>query len=141
MLLRQYFLSLQVLSGLSGLSWGSGMAKTWGNINARLNQIHPIRESDKQDPGVHDPAHKENVDTYGSDDEDAPTPGTLESLEHGRRLAVMRKTLRTWRKRAGLKGSPELMSYEEGKYDADWTKGICPQLEGRISMTEEPNYA
>ena len=138
MLLRQYFLSLQVLSSLSGLSWGSGMAKTWGGINAQLNTMHPIRESDKQDPAVHDPAAKGNVDTYGSDDEDAPTPGTQESVEHGRKLAVMRKTLRRWRKTAGISMDAELPSHEEEKFDADWTKGICPQLEGRIKMTEEP---
>ena len=137
MILRQYFMSLQVLAGMSAFSWGSGMASKWGNIDARMAQINPLREDDRVDPGVHDPAHKGNVDDYGSDDEDAPTPGTQESIVHGRQLSIMRKTLRKWRKHAGLKGDPQLATYEEERYDADWTKGICPQLEGRITLTEE----
>lgn len=137
MTLRQYFMSLQVLSGLTGnIGWGSGMASTWGGINAKLNEIHPIRESDKEDPSVHDPAHKGNVDDYGSDDEDAPTPGTEESIEHGKKLAIMRKTLRKWRKYAGLNGDASLPSNEEEKHQVDWTRGICPLLDGRITMTE-----
>ena len=137
MILRQYFMSLQVLSGLSTFSWGTGMASTWGQINAQMNEMHPIRESDDIDPTTHDPAYKGNVDTYSSDDEDAPAPGTQESIEHGKRLAVMRKTLRRWRKYAGLKGDAELPTNQEEDFDADWTKGICPRLEGRIKMTEE----
>ena len=138
MMLRQYFMSLKVLSGMTGnMAWGSGMASTWGAVNAELSQIHPMRESDKVDPAFHDPAEKGNVDTYGSDDEDAPTPGTQESVEHGKKLAIMRKTLRRWRKYAGLKGDPALATHQEEKHDADWTKGICPLLDGRVKMTEE----
>ena len=139
MVLRQYFMSLKVLSGMTGnMAWGQGMASTWGAINAKMNTIHPIQESDKVDPEFHDPANKGNVDDYGTDDEDAPTPGTKESVEHGKKLAIMRKTLRRWRKYAGLKMDGELPSHEEEKFDADWTKGICPLLDGRIKMTEEP---
>ena len=101
--------------------------------------MHPVRDNDKTDPKQHDPASKENVDDYGSDDEDAPTPGTLESVEHGKKLAVMRKTLRRWRKYAGLKGDSSLPTTHEEEFSrqADWKKGICPQLENRIQMTEE----
>ena len=137
MLLRQYFMSLQVLAGMSVGSWGTGMSQTWGGIDAEMNRMHPVRDNPDIDPASHDPAAKGNVDDYGSDDEDAPMPGTQESVEHGRRLAIMRKTLRRWRKHAGLKGDPSLMTYEEEKFDADWSKGICPQLEGRIKLTEE----
>ena len=139
MILRQYFMSLKVLSGMTGkMAWGKGMASTWGAINAEMNTIHPIRESDKVDPAYHDPAEKGNVDDYGTDDEDAPTPGTHESVVHGKKLAIMRKTLRRWRKYAGLKMEGDLPSHEEEKFDMDWTKGICPLLDGRITMTEEP---
>lgn len=137
MILRQYFMSLQVLAGMSTSSWGTGLAQTWGGIDAQMNQIHPIRESTDVDPAKHDPAYKGNVDTYESDDEDAPAPGTQESIEHGRRLAIMRKSLRKWRAFAGLEGDASLPSAEEEKFEADWTKGICPQLEGRIKLTEE----
>lgn len=137
MILRQYFLSLRVLTGMSGnMAWGQGMASTWGNIGAEMNKIHPIRESDR--PEWHDPAEKGNVDDYGEDDYDAPAPGTQDSVEHGRKLAIMRKTLRKWRKHAGLKMDGNLPSHEEEKFGADWTNGICPLLDGRIKMTEEP---
>ena len=139
MILRQYFMSLKVLSGMTGnMAWGQGMASTWGAINAELNTMHPIRESDKVDPAYHDPAAKGNVDDYGTDDEDAPLPGTQESVEHGKKLAIMRKTLRRWRKYAGMRMDGDLPSHKEEKFDMDWTKGICPLLDGRIKMTEEP---
>ena len=138
MILRQYFMSLQVLSNISGnFAWGKGMASTWGSINAQMNTIHPVRENDKVDPQFHDPAKKGNVDDYGSEDEDAPMPGTIESVEHGKTLAIMRKTLRRWRKYAGIKQDGDLPSHQEEKFDADWTKGICPLLDGRIKMTED----
>lgn len=137
MILRQYFMSLRVMAGMSGnMAWGQHMASMWGNIGAQLNTMHPIRESDR--PEWHDPAEKGNVDDYGSDDEDAPTPGTQGSVEHGRKLAIMRKTLRRWRKYAGLKMDGDLPSHEEERYDANWTNGICPLLDGRIKTTEEP---
>ena len=137
MILRQYFMSLKVISGMANFSWGSGMAETWGAIQGRMHQIHALRDNPNGHPADHDPAAKGNVDTYTSDDEDAPTPGTQESVEHGRRLAIMRKTLRRWRKYAGLEGHPDLATNQEEMWDADWTKGICPQLEGRIKITEE----
>ena len=137
MILRQYFMSLKVISGMANFAFGSGMAETWGAIQARMHQIHALRDNPNGHPADHDPAAKGNVDTYTTDDEDAPTPGTQESVEHGRRLAIMRKTLRRWRKFAGCEGHPGLVTNQEEVWDADWTKGICPQLEGRIKMTEE----
>ena len=97
MILRQYFMSLQVLAGMSVGSWGKGMSQQWGGIDSQMNTIHHVRENENVDPTEHGPAAKGNVDDYGSDDEDAPTPGTEESVVHGRRLAIMRKTLRKWR--------------------------------------------
>ncbi|KAK3714779.1 hypothetical protein LTR37_007513 [Vermiconidia calcicola] len=137
MILRQYFLSLQVLAGMGDNSWGTGMAKTWGAIGAKIHQIHPLRDDPDIDPAAHDPAAKGNVDTYSSDDEDAPMPGTQPSVEHGRHLAIMRKTLRRWRNYAGCEGDAQLATSEEEKYEADWTKGISPMLDGRIKMIEE----
>ena len=134
MLLRQYFMSLQVLGGMSKASWGGGMATTWGGIDAQMNRMHPVRDNTEKDPREHGPAFKGNVDTYDSDDEDAPEPGTQESVEHGRRLAIMRKTLRKWRKVAGCEGHSDLMTYQEEEHGADWTKGICPMLHGRIKI-------
>lgn len=131
-------MSLKALAGMTGnVAWGQGMASTRGSINARMNTIDPIRESDKVDSAHHDPARKGNVDTYGSDDEDAPTPGTQESVEHGKKLAIMRKTLRRWWEYVGLKMDGSLPSHEEERFEADWTKGICPLLDGRIKLTEE----
>lgn len=134
MIVRQYFMSLKVMSHLSGQSLGKGIGGVWADVHANMAEIESVHDPATDDPKWHDPATKGNIDTYDSDDADAPIPGTTGSVEHGRTLAIMRKTLRMWRKNTGIEGDASLPSHEEEIHNANWKKGICPRLERRIQV-------
>ena len=53
-----------------------------------------------------------------------------------RELILARKALRKWWRLAGL-DKRHAMGYERGEeLGVGWTKGICPQIEGRIKMVQ-----
>jgi 5'-nucleotidase len=76
------------------------------------------------------------MDLSASEDESEFTAPVLarepSSEEH--ELVVARKAMRKWWRLAGL-NKRHAMGYEAGEeLGVDWTRGICPQVEGRIKM-------
>jgi 5'-nucleotidase len=66
------------------------------------------------------------------DESEVTAPVLATEVEH--ELVVARKAMRKWWRLAGL-GKRHAMGYETGEeLGVGWTRGICPQVEGRIKM-------
>nr|POE53570.1 mannosylglucosyl-3-phosphoglycerate phosphatase [Quercus suber] len=161
MILRQYFISLKVLGKWKGM--GHHFGRHWGNVQDALHEVHPVREpvspSKSGDASVGLASRKvigkdaegvpslvgkaqqrqsapqtERVEHSDSEEEHVEGLAVHEhSAQHDRDLDIMRKAARKWWRRAGMKGHPSLAE-EEKITGVSWTKGICPRVEGRITI-------
>ncbi|KAF2726005.1 Metallo-dependent phosphatase [Polychaeton citri CBS 116435] len=78
-----------------------------------------------------DDAHLHASDSE-DDHSDLPAVGT-HITDRERKLVLMRKVMRKWWRLAGLKGHPNMCEEVGEAFGVQWTRGICPKLEGRIT--------
>lgn len=167
MILRQYFMSIKVLGGWKGLGghfgkhWGRVQSAlhevhpvrepvesnsehdrngvTSQPIPAEVSGIPSlVGKAQRQDTPSHE-GDGQHADHPDSDEEHLDIPATATPpSEVDRKLVVMRKVVRKWWRLAGIQGHPSLEE-EKGKgFGVSWTRGICPRVEGRITMIEQP---
>ncbi|KAF1989683.1 5'-nucleotidase [Aulographum hederae CBS 113979] len=138
-LLRQYFLSLQVLSRWK--NWSNSLGRHWASVQEDLHQKHPVLEPSSSDKPSYQNVKSKSTEADAviddSDDEDATKEQSKEELTgEERRNSIIRKVLKKWRRLAGLRGDGESCDQlQEGEFMVTWTKTIAPRLEGRIKMS------
>lgn len=77
-------------------------------------------------------------DEGASDSEDESMPRSdlpavpAEPSEEERKLVLARKVMRKWWRLTGLKGHPAMCEAKNDDFGVLWTRGIAPQVEGRI---------
>ncbi|KAI4092297.1 MAG: hypothetical protein LQ344_003541 [Seirophora lacunosa] len=151
MMLRQYFMSLQVVRRWKG--WGPSMGRHWAGVQDKLRgggavAVEPrnnMREHMRTSSGhlKHpDIGHPKDTDDDDDDGEAlaASEKSVAEGEEEGRRTALARSAVRRWMRVAGIKAEQVGTVEEERQGTAgllpDWTRGIAPRLEGRIVILD-----
>lgn len=138
-------------------NWGAGLGKHWNTVHEQLRRTgslvdrtdtnHTFRRDSSSGSGRRKSSavwdrppvqiiEPQEMELSNSEDENevvAPVlPRELSAEE--RELVVARKALRKWWRLARL-DQKHAMGYERGEeLGVGWTRGICPQAEGRIKM-------
>lgn len=159
-LLRQYFMSLKVMGKWK--CWSEELDKHWEDVKGRLHAVQAVRKAsvacvDNRDKGNSNPSPAVTLNgavpwtpntpgsnlggwTEGSDSEsdanDIPSlPEEKDAIKKERELKLTRKTLRKWRRVAGCREHADTCDAEdEENGSVDWTRGIEPKCEGRITV-------
>ena len=157
MILRQYFMSLQVMGRWK--QWGPSLGKHWGDVQTKFNgqgstevgvsrvgHTHTRSGNVKEErAGVGDVNGDINEDT----DSDIPptNPSSAmakmnEAQQERRKRYLAKCVTRHWMRRVGIKYQDvDVVDGNENgnNHVTDWTKGICPKIEGRIVVEKSTN--
>ncbi|CAN8101747.1 unnamed protein product [Discula destructiva] len=159
MLLRQYFMSLKVLDRWAHL--GPHIAAHWEGVASECSHhTLPASPSVPLPQAAAKPTQKTSWEHFhpaqirarkctvgplreGETDvegESQSPPRDLDGLgedadQEERELAAMRRVFRRWCRRAGVHATAaDAEDGAGGSVECDWTRAICPKLEGRIKM-------
>lgn len=147
MMLRQYFMSLEVLGRWKRLD--SGLGHLLGRVQTGMRQnsvsilVHPITDAaPASTPSISPTRLKRRntvvegqvIDLDSEEDSSASATSPTDANESERRLGIMRKVMRKWWRLAGLHGHPSIAHENLGEFDVEWPRGIAPRLEGRIKI-------
>ncbi|KAL8709724.1 MAG: hypothetical protein Q9220_005510 [cf. Caloplaca sp. 1 TL-2023] len=163
MILRQYFMSLKVLRRWR--RWGPGLGRHWGGVHERLHNgngggvvVEPQKAAGshkhtrsgnvvRRGSNSVDGEHHADPDTDDDDEsaadshhEDAQSSSIRNGEKESRDIYLARSVTKHWMRAAGIKReNVGLVSGEgtSGESVPDWTKGIAPQIEGRIIIEGE----
>ena len=125
--IRQYFTSLRVLRQWKALEQPA---------TSRSADSDPCPSSDEDEDAAASP------DTRGAAAADAEHDDNNVATSCSRRvrnLAIKRRVVRKWWRLAGLQGQPKACDGESEAQNTapTWTKGVSPELEGRIRVADE----
>lgn len=164
-ILRQYFMSLKVLgrwknwSSQLGQHWGGvqdGLhnvhpvrePKQPGSPISERNATTAQQADESKSNALPSLVGKAQVSDHPADDdgasdsEDETTERSdlpavpAEHSEAERKLILVRKVMRKWWRLTGLKGHPAMCEEVGDDFGVAWTKGVAPQVEGRIRCLE-----
>ena len=86
-------------------------------------------------------ASHESSDNDEDDDHHDGVHSHAEHARQARELHVMRQVTRKWWRLSGLPGHPNLCEVEGDEFGVNWTRAICPRVEGRIIRLGSANGA
>jgi hypothetical protein len=150
MMLRQYFLSLQVMG--KWRNWGNAIDRHWNEVSSKVSAQHPLLQPTPLATPVTPSANKSQAwDNWTPEkvrsrrasvvprENDSDSEGEAEHAAQkdvedvDKELKIMRKVFEKWARLADVerKLADEL---NEDDFEVDWTSAIAPRLEGRITM-------
>ncbi|KAL2419839.1 hypothetical protein ABEF95_006303 [Exophiala dermatitidis] len=137
MILRQYFMSLQIIGKWK--YWGKSMARHWEGVQDDLHSTHPVVEPSREAINGRNGGEGSFTPIDDSESESHRRVRDLQRDRSERELQIIRKVIRKWWRLAGLKGQPKCCdSMTDDEFQVDWTRAIAPRIEGRIKITNIP---
>ncbi|EHY57146.1 hypothetical protein HRR80_009175 [Exophiala dermatitidis] len=134
MILRQYFMSLQIIGKWK--YWGKSMARHWECVQDDVHSTHPVVEPSREAINGRNGGEGFSTPIDDSESESHRRVRDLQRDRSERELQIIRKVIRKWWRLAGLKGQPRCCdNMTDEEFQVDWTKAIAPRIEGRIKIT------